>query len=188
MEYKFNRESLKQIEELKARYPEDQPRAPLLMVLHVVQDQFGYIPKEMVTPVAEILGIPNIWVEEVVTFYPLYRWEHNGQRQFGKNHLGICVTLSCKLGGCDSLVDHVKKKYEVDFDGVNASGSLSLQEFQCLGSCHTAPAILFNDLRHEGMTPESVDALLSKAGVKPAKSAAAAPLKKEEGAKENANA
>lgn len=166
--FEFTKEDLAEIEDLKTRYPADEPRAPLLMVLHVVQDRFGYVPKEMVAPVAEVLGIPKIHVEEVVTFYPLYRWEHHGQRQFGKNHLGICVTLSCAMGGCQKLVDHVEQKYGAHFDGVNAAGTLSVQEFQCLGSCHTAPAVLFNDLRHEGMTVEKLDELLAEAGVKPA--------------------
>lgn len=166
-EFKFTDESLGRIEELKKRYPADSPRAPLLMVLHVVQDQFGYVPKQMVGPVAEVLGIPKIWVEEVVTFYPLYRWEQGGRRRFGKNHLGICVTLSCQIGGCQDLVDHVRSRYGVDFDGVNADGTLSLQEFQCLGSCHTAPAVLFNDLRREGVGVEQLDEMLAGAGVKP---------------------
>lgn len=188
MEFKFTKEDLEQIEELKRRYPPEEKRAPLLMVLHVVQDRFGYVPREMVASVAEVLDIPKIWVEEVVTFYPLYRWEHNGQRQFGKNHLGICVTLSCDLGGCQDIVEHVRSKYGVDWDGANDAGTLSLQEFQCLGSCHTAPAVLFNDLRHEGMTVEKIDELLSKAGVQPAGDAPPPPAENAEAATEEANA
>jgi NADH:ubiquinone oxidoreductase subunit E len=169
VEFKFTKENLKRVEELKGRYPKNQPRAPLLMVLHVVQEQFGYVPKEMVAEIAEVLGIPKIWVEEVVTFYPLYRWEQNGQRKFGKNHLGVCVTLSCEMAGCGKLAKHVREKYGVEWDDVNADGTLSIQEFQCLGSCHTGPAVLFNDLRHEAMTIEKLDALLEKKGIKPCK-------------------
>lgn len=171
MEFKFTDENLKRVEDLKSRYPENQPRAPLLMVLHIVQEQFGFVPREMVAEVARVLDIPKIWVEEVVTFYPLYRWEHHGQRRFGKNHLGVCVTLSCHLAGCQEIADHVKQKYGVDWDDVNADGTLSLQEFQCLGSCHTGPAVLFNDLRHEAMTLEKLDALLEAHGVEPCESA-----------------
>lgn len=181
MKYEFTAENLKRVEELKQRYPADQPRAPLLMVLHVVQEQFGFVPKEMVGPVAEVLGIPRIQVEEVVTFYPLYRWEHHGRRKFGKNHLGICVTLSCQLGGCKQIIDHVKSKYGVEWDGVNADGSLSLQEFQCLGSCHTAPAVLFNDLRHEALSVESLDKLLATSGVKPARETDGGETEKSDG-------
>lgn len=167
MEFKFTEDNLKRVEELQSRYPKNQPRAPLLMVLHIVQEQFGYVPKEMVAEVAAVLDIPKIWVEEVVTFYPLYRWGHHGQRKFGKNHLGICVTLSCSMAGCGKLIDHVKEKYGVEWDDVNADGTLSIQEFQCLGSCHTGPAVLFNDLRHEAMTIEKLDALLESKGIKP---------------------
>lgn len=167
MQFQFSDENRKKIDQIKSRYPEDQPRAPLLMVLHVVQEEFGYIPEEMVPEVAANLGIPQIQVEEVVTFYPLFRWKDHGRRQFGENHLGICVTLSCQMGGCQKLVDHVRAQYGIEFDGVNQAGTLSLQEFQCLGSCHTAPTVLFNDRRVEGVDVEALDALLSKAGVEP---------------------
>jgi NADH:ubiquinone oxidoreductase subunit E len=160
--FEFNKEDLEAIEDLKKRYPEDQPRAPLLMVLHIVQERFGYVPEEMVGPVAASLGIPKIQVEEVVTFYPLFRWHQHGTRKFGKNHLGICVTLSCQMGGCRKLADHVKSKYDVNWDGVTKDGTLSLQEFQCLGSCHTAPVVLWNDMRHEGLTVEQLDALIEE--------------------------
>lgn len=159
-EYELSKEALAKIEDLKTRYPEDQPRAPLLMVLHVVQEEFGFVPDPMLAKVAELLDIPKIWVEEVVSFYPLFRWEHRGRRQFGKNHLGICVTLSCQLGGCREIVDHVKSKYGVDWDGVSEDGNVSLQEFQCLGSCHTAPVVLWNDIRHEGITVEELDKMI----------------------------
>lgn len=160
MEYKFTKENLARIDELKTHYPPDQPRAPLLMVLHIVQDQFGYIPEPMIGEVAKVLDIPKIQVEEVVTFYPLFRWEHNGRRKFGKNHVGVCVTLSCEIGGCKQIVDHLEKKYGVHFDGVSADGRLSLQEMQCLGSCHTAPVVLFNDMRYENITPDQLDKLI----------------------------
>ncbi len=162
MKYQFTAENLKRIEELKQRYPKDQPRAPLLMVLHIVQEQFGSVPPEMVPEVARVMGIPQIWVEEVVTFYPLFRWHQNGTRQFGKHHLGVCVTLSCQIGGCKELVKHVQDKYGVKWDGVTKDGKLSLQEMQCLGSCHTAPVVLFDDMRYEGLTPEKLDKLIAK--------------------------
>lgn len=162
MKYEFTSDELKQVKDLMSRYPEDQPRGALMMVMHVVQDKYGYVPKEMVPVVAEAMGIPEIWVKEVVTFYPLFRWEHEGQRAFGKNHLGICVTLSCEMGGCQKLVSHMKDKYGVEFDGVSEDGKISLQEMQCLGSCHTAPTVLFNDQRHEGLTVEQLDALIEK--------------------------
>ena len=85
------------------------------------------------------------------------------------------MTLSCEMGGCQNLVSHVQEKYGVDWDKANEEGTLSLQGFQCLGSCHTAPVILLNDERHEGISPDALDKLLADAGVGGAATEADAP-------------
>src|SRR5882672_3528993 len=81
-----------EIDELLTHYP--QKRSALLMVLHAVQDQFGWISREAIEWIARRLELQPINIYELVTFYPMFRQEPAGRYQFK-----VCRTLTCALGG-----------------------------------------------------------------------------------------
>src|SRR2546430_16222533 len=88
------------IEELITHYP--QKRSASLMLLHAIQEQFGYISKQAVEWIAAKLGLQPINIYELITFYPMLQ-----QRPVGKYHLRVCRTLSCALAGSDQLYSHL---------------------------------------------------------------------------------
>src|SRR5215831_8854221 len=92
-----------EINELIAHYP--QKRSASLMVLHAIQEQFGYISRQAVEWIAARLELQPINVYELVTFYPMLQL-----RPIGKYHLRVCRTLSCALGGAYQLHDHLCEK------------------------------------------------------------------------------
>src|SRR5947209_13178844 len=96
-------ELLAEIEELLTHYPKK--RSASLMLLHAVQERFGYISRQAVEWIAAKLELQPINIYELVTFYPMFQ-----QRPIGKNHLRICRTLSCALGGSYKLHEHVCQK------------------------------------------------------------------------------
>ncbi len=79
------------------------------MLLHALQDHFGYISQEAVEWTAGKLELQPINVYELVTFYPMFR-----QAPVGKYHLKICRTLSCALGGSYQLHEHLCRKLGLD--------------------------------------------------------------------------
>src|SRR5882672_2415232 len=88
-----------EIDELITHYP--QKRSASLMVLHAVQDHFGYISSEAIEWIARKLGLQPINIYELVTFYPMFR-----QEPVGKHQIKVCRTLSCALGGSKELYHH----------------------------------------------------------------------------------
>jgi NADH-quinone oxidoreductase subunit E len=101
------------------------------------------------------LGVSAAHVHGCVTFYTMYK-----QKPSGKYHIQVCTTLSCMLRGCDDLLDHLRKRLQIDVGQTTPDGRFSLVRVECLGSCGTAPMFQLNDDYHENLTAESVDRLL----------------------------
>ena len=148
-----------EVNELLTHYPEK--RAASLMVLHAIQDQFGWISQEAVEWTAKKLGLEPINVYELVTFYPMFR-----QEKVGKYQIKICRTLSCALGGSAELRAHICRKV-----GLNAAehgaqttpdGKYTVEFVECLASCGTAPVMMCNEDFYEGVTTQKADELLAK--------------------------
>src|SRR5215470_13719442 len=89
-----------EMDELISHYPKK--RSASLMLLHAVQEHFGYISRQAVEWIAAKLELQPINIYELVTFYPMLQ-----QRPVGKFHLRVCRTLSCALGGSQKLYGHL---------------------------------------------------------------------------------
>ncbi|MGZ8920932.1 MAG: NADH-quinone oxidoreductase subunit NuoE family protein, partial [Limisphaerales bacterium] len=89
----------REIEELINHYPVK--RSASLMLLHALQEHFGYLSKQAIEWTAAKLELQPINIYELVTFYPMFR-----QAPIGKHHLKVCRTLSCALGGSHKLHAH----------------------------------------------------------------------------------
>ncbi|HZR84330.1 MAG TPA: NAD(P)H-dependent oxidoreductase subunit E [Candidatus Binatia bacterium] len=133
-------------DELRARvvaefpkYPEK--RAVLLTALHWVQaERGGWIPPDTIPDLAELLEIPVIEVEEVISFYPMYSVE-----PVGRWHLQVCTNLPCCLAGARGLVRALEHELDICAGEVSEDGMFSLRETECLGSCGTAPVLQVNN-------------------------------------------
>jgi len=145
------------------RYPAEHRRAAVLPLLHLVQEEFGFISPEALTWVAQQLQLEPIRVEELVTFYPSLR-----QHAPGKFHIRVCRTLSCAMGGSHQLMDKLCELTGIDRStashhnpvAVSPCGTWSIEFSECLASCGTAPVCMVNDDFHEAVTPDSAHALL----------------------------
>jgi NADH-quinone oxidoreductase subunit E len=133
-------------EELRARitaefpkYPEK--RAVLLSALHFIQAECeGWIPPDTIGELAEILELPRIDVEEVISFYPMYHTE-----RVGRCHIQVCTNLPCCLAGARGVVRALEKELDLGPGEVSGDGVFSIGEAECLGSCGTAPVIQVNN-------------------------------------------
>src|SRR3989449_9739180 len=134
-----------EIDELITHYP--QKRSASLMLLHSIQEHFGYISQQAVEWIATKLELQPINIYELVTFYPMLQ-----QRPVGKYHLRVCRTLPCALGGSHKLYEHLCKRLGLDpgADGAqtSADGNYTLEFVECLASCGTTPVMMCNDSFH----------------------------------------
>jgi NADH-quinone oxidoreductase subunit E len=140
------------------KYP--QPRSALLIALHLVQGELGYVPLEAQREVAALLGIRPIEVREVVTFYPMYH-EH----PMGRRNIQVCVNIACALSGARQVIRGLEKTLGILAGQCTPDGAYSLEEVQCLGSCGTAVCVQVNNEPYiENVRPERVDELLRTVG------------------------
>lgn len=148
-----------QVDELVTHYPVK--RSASLMVLHALQEHFGWIQPEAVEWTAKKLGLEPIHVYELVTFYPMFR-----QAPAGRHQIKVCRTLSCALGGGHKLHHHFCEKLGMDphKHGIQTTtdGKFSVEFVECLASCGTAPVMMVNDSFHEGVSHDKADEILAK--------------------------
>ncbi|HQU08673.1 MAG TPA: NAD(P)H-dependent oxidoreductase subunit E [Opitutales bacterium] len=147
--------TLSKIDALIGLYPE--PRSALMMVLHAIQEDRGYIAKEAIEWTAQRFKIQPIEVYEVVTFYPGYR-----QTPTGKKHIKVCRTLSCALAGAYTVCDKLQEKLNCPLGGTSEDGEFTIEFVECLASCGTAPVVMVDDALYEHVRPDTVDAFVSE--------------------------
>ena len=146
--------SRRHIDELVRRYPEK--RAVLIPALHIAQRRCGgWLPDYAVDQVAAYLDLDPADVYGVVTFYDLFH-----QKPVGRHRIRVCTNLSCQLRGADEIMETLERELEVEEGEVTRDGRCSFTEFECLGSCDTAPMMMVNDTYHEDLTPERVREIL----------------------------
>ncbi len=147
-----------EVDELITHYPVK--RAASLMVLHAIQEQFGWISPEAVEWTAAKLELPPINILEILTFYPMLR-----QQPMGKYQIKVCRTLSCALGGAYELHHHFCAKLGLDAHKhgpqTTADGKFTVEFVECLASCGTAPVMMCNDAFYEGVSHKKADDIVA---------------------------
>lgn len=147
------------IDEVISRYPVK--RSAVLMILHALQEHFGWISPDAIEWTARKLGLQPINVFELVTFYPMFRQQPAGKYQFK-----ICRTLSCALAGSHELHRLLCARLGLDphkhGPQTTADGRFTVEFVECLASCHTAPVLMLNDRFYEGVTPTQAAQLLAQ--------------------------
>jgi len=136
------------------RYPTR--RAVLLPALHLVQHAYNWLPTAALEEIAAFLEISPAEVMDTVTFYDEY-W----LKPKGKYLVGVCRSLACEVCDGNKITEHLKQKFNVDVGDTSADGKFTLIEMECIGSCGTAPAALVNEVLHENLTVEKIDALVN---------------------------
>src|SRR3954467_12995876 len=135
-----------------ARYPADRKRSAAMPLLHLWQEEFGFISDEGIGWIARKLELQPINILELVTFYPMYR-----QQPTGKTHIRVCRTLSCAMNGSYQVMENacaaagIHRRDHTDDNGmhnpisVSADGNYSIEFVECLASCGTAPVAMVQD-------------------------------------------
>jgi NADH-quinone oxidoreductase subunit E len=131
--------------------------ALLLPALHQAQEEYGWLPPEVLEEVGAYIGVHPAQVREVASFYTMYNL-----KPVGKNVLKICTNVACCLRGAEELVAHCEKKLGIEVGGTTPDRKFTLMEEECLGACGTAPAMMLNDDYHENLDVPKIDRLLAE--------------------------
>tara|TARA_R100000027_G_scaffold52103_3_gene40849 strand:+ start:25559 stop:26077 length:519 start_codon:yes stop_codon:yes gene_type:complete len=148
-------EILAKIDKIVPRYPSK--RSATLPLLHLIQDEKGFISQQAAEWVAERLELEPIKVLEVVTFYPMFQ-----QKPIGRRHVKVCRTLSCALNGGAQICQKFKDAFNVDLNETSKDGEVTVEYVECIASCGTAPVVQIDETLHENVTEERADQLIEE--------------------------
>ena len=151
-------ESKLKIDRELSKYPADQKQSAVMSALAIAQDEHGWLSNEVMGDVAQYLGMPQIAVFEVASFYNMYNL-----KPVGKCKISVCTNLPCALSGGVDAAEYLKKKLGVDWRETTADGNFTLVEGECMGACGDAPVLLVNNKRMcSFMSNQKLDQLIEE--------------------------
>ncbi len=158
-------ETFSKIDQLIPRYPEK--RSAVLPLLHLIQEERGWISNEAIEWVADKLELQPINVYEVVTFYPMFK-----QKPGGRYAIKVCRTLSCALGGAYKTCKSFQEALGCEVDGTSEDALASIEFVECHANCGKAPVVMIDEQMYEGVDENAARKLVEamRAGeIKPAR-------------------
>ena len=155
MSVQFSEASMNKIREIIARYPEGKQKSALIPVLHVAQDELGWLSSDTMDHVASILDIKPIEVYEVATFYSMYNLKPVGTYVFE-----VCQTGPCMIEGSDEIIAHIQERLNIKPGETTEDGMFTLKKVECLGACGYAPMMQLGKFYQEHLTKAKVDQII----------------------------
>ncbi len=139
--------------EIIGRYP--RPKSALIPLLHLAQEQDGYVADDAMAHIAELLGITPAEVLGTCSFYEMFKREPVGQYL-----VNVCTNISCMLVGGEELLHHLEDRLGVRPGSTTADGTFTVEDVECIAACTEAPCLQVNYRYFYKVTPEDADALL----------------------------
>ena len=139
--------------EIIGRYPK--ARSATIPLLHLSQQQNGYVTTEAMSHIAELVGASAAEILGTATFYEMFKFE-----PVGKYLVNICGTMSCQLLGADELMHHAERRLGVKAGGTTSDGMFTLEHAECQAACTEAPNMQVNYRHCHRMTTAAFDQLI----------------------------
>ncbi|WP_298352672.1 NAD(P)H-dependent oxidoreductase subunit E [Runella sp.] len=153
----FTPERLANAQEIIARYPEGKQKSALLPLLHLAQEQYGWVSSDVMDYVAGLLDILPIEVYEVASFYTMFHLD-----PVGKHVIEYCRTGPCCLMGGEDVYGHLKQKLGIDTGETTPDGKFTLKEVECLAACGWGPVFQIREKYYMNLTNEKVDEIIEE--------------------------
>jgi len=144
----FTPSNLAKAKETIARYPV--AKSAILPLLHLAQDQDGWVSPEAMEEVADLLGITPAQVLGVCTFYTMFKRE-----PVGRMVVSVCTNVSCLVNGGPELLAALEARH-LDDDAV------FVEEVECLAACDLAPVMQVNYDFHGPVSSDDAEAILGE--------------------------
>lgn len=165
-DFDFTPGNYKHVEEILSRYPTNWKQSAIIPLLDLAQQQNeGWLSLAAMNRVAKIVGVADIRVYEVATFYTMFN-----RSKMGKYHVMVCGTTPCMLQGSKGIYTAIKQYLGIDYGQTTKDGMFTLGEMECMGACVNAPMIAVADYSkgvegftynyYEDLTPDDVISIL----------------------------
>lgn len=139
--------------EIIGRYPK--ARSATIPLLHVAQQQDGYVTHEAIAHIAELVGATSAEILGTCTFYEMFKMQ-----PVGKFLINICTTMSCALMGAEQLVAHAEQRLGIQAGGTTPDGLFTLERAECQAACTEAPCLQANYRYRYRVSPAQLDQFL----------------------------
>ncbi|MGA1345309.1 MAG: NADH-quinone oxidoreductase subunit NuoE [Ilumatobacteraceae bacterium] len=139
--------------EIIARYP--RAKSALIPLLHLAQEQDGWVTDEAMRQIAELVGVTPAEVLGTGTFYEMFQFE-----PVGRYLINICGTMSCALMGADELFHAAERVLGIRAGGTTADGLITLHRAECQAACTEAPCLQVNYRYRYRITPTELEQLI----------------------------
>ena len=150
----LNEKYAEEIRTILAKYPSDQKRSAVMPLLYLAQRDQGYVTKQIMNEIAEILGISSTDIASIVGFYTLYYDEAGG-----KYRLQVCTDLPCALRGAEEFLENLCQNLGIRVGETTTDGLVTVEAVMCLAACDKAPMFQVQSgdglTYHENQTVES---------------------------------
>ena len=134
---RLSSENVRRAHELIALYP--RARSALIPILHVAQEQDGWLTPEAIEHVGELVGLTAAEVYGTASFYDMF-FTH----PVGRHLVSVCTNLACLLNGAGELLEHAEERLGVAAGGTTDDGEFTLEEVECIAFCGGAPCLAVN--------------------------------------------
>ncbi len=139
--------------ELIGRYP--RPKSALISVLHLAQEQDGYLTNEAMAHIAELVGVTPAEVYGTATFYEMFKFE-----PVGRYCINVCTNISCQLLGAWELLEHAEDTLGIKSGSTTEDGLFTVEDVECIAACTEAPALQVNYRFRYRVSDEDFDQLV----------------------------
>jgi NADH-quinone oxidoreductase subunit E len=129
----------------------------LIMVLHRVQEEFGYVSRESADTVAEMLDIPLATIYGVLSFYHFFK-----TTKPGKHNVQVCLGTACYLKGGDGLIEELTNLLGINIGEVTEDGNFSIEGVRCVGCCGLAPVMTVGGEVFGKVTKDQLPGIIAK--------------------------
>ena len=136
-----------------ARYP--RPKSALIPLLHLAQEQDGYVADDAMEHIAELIGVTPAEVLGTCSFYEMFKRE-----PVGEYLINVCTNIACMLLGGEELLAHLEQKLGVRPGSTTSDGLFTVEDVECIAACTEAPCLQVNYRYRFKVTNESFDALV----------------------------
>ena len=138
-----------------APYPD--PRSGVMNGLRLAQEQYGWLPPEALTEVAEALDLTPAHVQAVASFYDLYHLA-----PVGEHLVEVCTNVSCALVGAQQVVEAFESELGVRAGETSEDGKVTLRSIECAGGCGYAPVVVVDHRYREPTRAEDVPRIVQE--------------------------
>lgn len=143
------------IEYIKEQNKKEHSESYLISVLHLLQDRYGYLDKQMLKEVSYLMNIPFADITGVATFYHYFTLN-----PIGKHTIYVCMGTACHVKGAEGILKELEKELGIKTSETTKDGMFTLKMARCLGTCALAPVVKIDEVIYSKVTPDKISKII----------------------------